>query len=1387
MNERDLWWKIVIVGALMALAFASIWPLNEKLKYGIDLAGGYSLLYEIDDTGLTPAEKSDLSQRVMGVLRERVDPQGVYNLVWRPVGHNRLEIQMPRPSEEVVKARRDFEKHQEYVQSTTLRRTDVLRALARTGEDRKTAIEGLIHGIEARRALFARATTEYDALQVTQSEYDKRAKAIEADNLSREDVLEAVKKPADQQTAAFEAMIRGIPARRELLQAAAKSWSELQAAAATTQPAAGVQTTPEAITAYQAKEREFSQAVAKVLEANVDPNKSSDGVTIDRVVELEMTVDSTIADILATNLDIGRLQLVLDTKKGDPQRSEKVEQLKKEFPSLASDIDAMVDANDALRQRRKGEGRLEDPADLQRLLRGAGVLEFRILPKRDNTNLTEFDRYIEMLQTRGPARMAGENDYQWFEIEDPADFMKLKDVERDFETAKKSQRVVVERHGNRYYVLAKIGDGFSLTHRYGEADWTLKGAHSDVDEVGRPAIAFTLDERGGNKFAELTRRNTGEQLCIFLDDQAISHATINSVIRTRGIISGNFTRQEVLDMVKKLNAGSLPKKLKDPPISIRSIGPSLGEANRAAGLRSAELGGILVMVFMIGYYYYAGGVAVVALAMNLLLTLSMMSILGATVTLPGIAGLVLSVGMAVDANVLINERMREELARGNTMRMAIKLGYERAFRAILDSHVTTIITSVILYWLGSEEIKGFGLTLGIGVLFSLFTAYFVTRFFFEMMSMFSIPMEVARYPIYFALGTGAFGALLYGLGYWLNDEIGRSTSLLIIFGRALLLVIPGVLILQFLLVLARAIHMAFQKGTKPRIPMMKLIGVPKVNWVGLRPVFFAFSIITSGIGLFLFFNLDRQELYDIEFLGGTAAQVDLKVPGSLNQSQISERLEQSGATLGKFGEEIKRAKVSGGNGVFVLDTAGVPASRLEPVIKEVLDRPENRLLSEVDAIRYSDPAATQITLRTRTDANATVEQLQAAVAEFAEKLQRAGESIGRAQVQAVEDVEADRGQGRSFEVVTLESNKELVVGAIMETLQNDLDIQPALSFALLDDTASGGVPYFAIRDEDVRNVNLPLEREEAAQVDLRGWKGGVAIILDNVNPPQRLSVLKERLKAMRLQPGFESHGWRQVELFGLRPVTAGSDQFSRLMVVVADENYPLNDDQGNLSSAWVAELAEPEVALLQAALQRQTSLSQITSFNQQVSGEAQTSAIIAIVLSWLAIILYLWFRFGNIRWGLAAVVALVHDIIIAIGMIALCHYVADTAIGRALLLDKFRVDLALVAALMTVIGYSVNDTIVVFDRIREIRGRQPEITPQILNDAISQTMSRTILTGMTTLFTILVMYIFGGPGIHGFNFAMFIGILTGTYSSFAIAAQFLLKKRLTALATASAR
>ena len=164
----------------------------------------------------------------------------------------------------------------------------------------------------------------------------------------------------------------------------------------------------------------------------------------------------------------------------------------------------------------------------------------------------------------------------------------------------------------------------------------------------------------------------------------------------------------------------------------------------------------------------------------------------------------------------------------------------------------------------------------------------------------------------------------------------------------------------------------------------------------------------------------------------------------------------------------------------------------------------------------------------------------------------------------------------------------------------------------------------------------------------------------------------------------------------------------------------------------------------------------------------------AILASWAAILLYLWFRFGNWTFGLAAVICLIHDLFFTLGAIAACYFVHGTIVGEWLKIDDFKIDLPSVAALLTLVGYSVNDTIVVFDRIREVRGKNPDLTPKMLNDSVNQTLSRTILSSLTVWLVVFVLYIIGGPGVHLFAFVMVVGVIVGTYSSIYIAAPLLL-------------
>jgi SecD/SecF fusion protein len=320
------------------------------------------------------------------------------------------------------------------------------------------------------------------------------------------------------------------------------------------------------------------------------------------------------------------------------------------------------------------------------------------------------------------------------------------------------------------------------------------------------------------------------------------------------------------------------------------------------------------------------------------------------------------------------------------------------------------------------------------------------------------------------------------------------------------------------------------------------------------------------------------------------------------------------------------------------------------------------------------------------------------------------------------------------------------------------------------DKTRGDEPYFPITDGDLAKTT----GDSALSANVGDAVGGVAIVLENIAPPQTVTQMEKRLRDMRLQPGYAGLGWRQQKVIGLTPsgADASAPTYSRAAVVVSDENY-LYEEGGENVAMWRTELAEPEVRLARDALERQTSLGKVTQFAPQVAAESKTRAYVALAFSWLMIVGYLWFRFGSITWGMAAVAALIHDAVVALGFVAGAYLLASTFVGRTLLVEAFRIDLAIVAALLTVVGYSVNDTIVVFDRIRENRGKLKEITPQLVNDSINQTMSRTILTVMTVLITIIIMYFWGGRAIHGFNFVMLIGVLTGCYSSIAVASPIL--------------
>jgi preprotein translocase subunit SecD len=278
-----------------------------------------------------------------------------------------------------------------------------------------------------------------------------------------------------------------------------------------------------------------------------------------------------------------------------------------------------------------------------------------------------------------------------------------------------------DRASTVYYVVRRVP---AVTGR------DLRNARPTLDENSRPAVSFSLNNEGAAKFGAFTQNNVNRQLAIVLDNRVFSAPRIEERINDEGRISGNFTQQEASDLGLVLRSGALPANL--TYLEERTVGPSLGQESIRAGV-AASIGGLLfVMLFLLVYYKLSGINALVSIVVNLFLLLGLMAYIGATMTLPGIAGFILTIGMGVDSNVLIFERIKEELQTAKGARQAVAAGFDRVFLTILDTHVASLIAAAFLFQFGTGPIRGFAMTLTIGLLSNVFTAVFVSRTMFEL-------------------------------------------------------------------------------------------------------------------------------------------------------------------------------------------------------------------------------------------------------------------------------------------------------------------------------------------------------------------------------------------------------------------------------------------------------------------------------------------------------------------------------------------------------------------------------------------------------------------------------------------------------------------------------
>jgi SecD/SecF fusion protein len=653
------------------------------------------------------------------------------------------------------------------------------------------------------------------------------------------------------------------------------------------------------------------------------------------------------------------------------------------------------------------------------------------------------------------------------------------------------------------------------------------------------------------------------------------------------------------------------------------------------------------------------------LMLNILFTLAIMATLRATFTLPGIAGLVLTVGMAVDANVLIFERIREEQEKGIGLATAIKNGYQRAFSAIFDSNLTTVLTAAILYFVASEEIKGFAIVLMLGLASSMFTAIIVTR-----------------------------------------------------------------VILDFLVQ---------KRLIKDRLLMLHIIGTTKIDWMRLRPIMFTISAVIVIGGLTLFLARGNSK-YDIEYTGGTSVQIDMKPDAAVTRQDVENRIVAVAKKLGN--RDLENVSVY---------SVGAP--------RPGVDSPER----VYDQYEITTTATNKLHATVTPDPNSgpwTVDKVAAAIQKAREQSRG---NMGDVKITP---------DGKSFVITTNRVNPPLVQAVLDRAFPTGQVSEPQIDQVVGDaimEAFAGQLEVQQNLEPTIASTEKITEQVLDTYPELANYVGGVKLNV-TLARPATLKEIDQRMKDLRFRPDTQNLIWYPYQVFGtdLKPVAANQTVTAFTFASSEPEAglRELTDDEWN-------RFVENEKARVQQATERETSLSRVTQIDPFAGSEAWTRALISIILSLAAIVGYIWLRFGNLRSGLAAVMSLFHDLSAALGGLAISAVLASTFLGQALLIGDFRINGTIIAAVLTLLGYSLNDTIVVFDRIRENR-HKAQLTARTINDSINQMLSRTIITSFTVFIVVAVMYIFGGTGLRGFNFVILLGVIVGTYSSVAIAAPLLL-------------
>ncbi|MDP6958827.1 MAG: protein translocase subunit SecF, partial [Planctomycetota bacterium] len=635
------------------------------------------------------------------------------------------------------------------------------------------------------------------------------------------------------------------------------------------------------------------------------------------------------------------------------------------------------------------------------------------------------------------------------------------------------------------------------------------------------------------------------------------------------------------------------------PEAVRFIGPTLAQDSLSRGLAAAGVGLGLVILFLLLYYRGAGFVAVFTLICSLIYLLTVISIFNATLTLPGLAGLVLTVGLAVDANILILERIREEMAKGKTALQAFESGHDKAFSAILDANITSLIAAGVLYYFGTGPVKGFAIILSIGILTTMFSV--------------------------------------------------------LVLGKVL-------------------IKLLIQSGTLRNFTMMKIWSKTNVNFVRIMPACIILSILAVIGGALTFSQrLEPSEdgktppLLGMDFRGGT---------------RLSFRLYEK-STIKDVRQKIKE----------IVDENN------EPIFPD----------AEVTAMAEEEgSSATKFKLFATTDSH-------------------------------------------TFQVRSSTQDQEILQSKIQNKFKDQM---PHVPFASVPETEIPSEEDFTFQ---VTVSDGPSEEEPA------GAGTYVYLLKEGFSLEKAEELFRERARHL----GFSRDNLGKTNI-KIDQMDEAPENLVKLRVLFAASDMEQTEEESepeNLAH-WrdtiVSKAAAGEINLSKSPFESAGKI------GPSIASDLRDSTIWALIFGWVLMIIYIAIRFTSWKFGLAAVFALVHDGIVAMGVVALCGAVIPATWGLS-----FEMNVVTVAALLTIVGYSVNDTIVLFDRIREnLTLLKRESFRDIINLSVNQTMSRTLLTSFSTLLVVVVLYIFtmnSAGGVSEFAFPLIIGVLVGTYSSIYVA------------------